>query len=68
MHMLFVARPGADVRYALMNRRLIERRPDSTSETILTDDEAVLEVLAERFGLRFPAGTRFVYAEAASGG
>jgi hypothetical protein len=28
----------------------------------------VLEVLAERFGLRFPAGTRFVYAEAASGG
>ena len=32
MHMIFVARPGADVRYALMNRRLIERRPDSTSE------------------------------------
>jgi N-acetyltransferase len=27
MHMIFVARPGADVRYALMNRRLIERRP-----------------------------------------
>ena len=51
-----------------MNRRLIERRPDSTSETILTDDEAVLEVLAELFGLRFPAGTSFVYAEAASGG
>ena len=63
VHMIFVARPGADVRYALMNRRLIERRPDSTSEMILTDDEAVLEVLAERFGLRFPAGTRFVYAE-----
>jgi hypothetical protein len=51
-----------------MNRRLIEQRPDSTSETILTDDEAVLEVLAERFGLRFPAGTRFVYAQVASGG
>jgi N-hydroxyarylamine O-acetyltransferase len=68
VHMLFVARPGADVRYALMNRRLIERRPDSTSETILADDKAVLEVLAERFGLRFPASTRFVYAEASSGG
>jgi N-hydroxyarylamine O-acetyltransferase len=67
-HMIFVARPGADVRYALMNRRLIERRPDSTSETILTDDEAVLEVLAERFGLQFPAGTRFAYDEAARGG
>jgi N-hydroxyarylamine O-acetyltransferase len=66
MHMIFVARPGADVRYALMNRRLIERRLDSTSETILADDEAVLEVLAERFGLRFPAGTRFVYAQAAA--
>jgi hypothetical protein len=34
---------------------------------ILTDDDAVLEVLAERFGLRFPAGTRFIYADDASG-
>ncbi len=28
---------------------------------MLPDDDAVLAVLAERFGLRFPEGTRFAY-------
>jgi len=42
-----------------MNRQLQEQRPGGTSETTLANDDALLETLAERFGLRFPAGTRF---------
>ena len=58
---LIAQRPGKDLRLMLVNRQLTEQRPDSVSETTLADDEAVLETLAERFGLRFPAGTRFAY-------
>ena len=39
----------------------LEQRPDGVSEITLADDEAVLETLAKRFGLPFPAGTRFAY-------
>jgi len=57
---LLVQRPGKEVRLTLMNWQLQEQRPDGTSETTsLANDEALLETLAERFGLRFPAGTRF---------
>jgi N-hydroxyarylamine O-acetyltransferase len=58
---LVVQRPGKDVRLTLINRQLTERRPDGVSETTLADDDAILETLAERFALRFPAGTRFAY-------
>ena len=58
---LVAQRPGKDVRLTLVNRQLTEQRPDGVSEITLADDEAVLETLAERFGLRFPAGTRFAY-------
>ncbi len=58
---LLAQRPGKDVRLTLVNRQLVEQRPDGVSETTLADDDAVLETLAERFGLRFPAGTRFAY-------
>ncbi len=58
---LIAQRPGKDVRLTLVNRQLIEQRPDGVSETTLADDDAVLETLAEHFGLRFPAGTRFAY-------
>jgi N-hydroxyarylamine O-acetyltransferase len=58
---LIVQRPGEDVRLTLVNRQLMEQRPDGVSEITLADDDAVLETLAERFGLRFPAGTRFAY-------
>jgi N-hydroxyarylamine O-acetyltransferase len=58
---LVVQRPGRDVRLTLLNRQLTEQRPDGVSETTLTDDDALLEILAERFGLSFPAGTRFPY-------
>jgi N-hydroxyarylamine O-acetyltransferase len=60
---LLVQRPGPNCRRMLVNRRLVEYRPDATSETTLPDDDALLEVLAERFTLRFPAGTRFAYEE-----
>jgi hypothetical protein len=51
--------PGPDVRVTLVGRRLIERRPEGASEVLLADDAAVLETLAARFGLHFPAGTGF---------
>jgi N-hydroxyarylamine O-acetyltransferase len=60
---LVVQRPGERVRLTLVNRQLTEQRPDGFSETTLADDEALLETLAERFGLRFPAGTRFPHQE-----
>ena len=53
--------PGKEVRLTLVNRQLTEQRPDGISETTLADDDVLLETLAERFGLRFPAGTRFAY-------
>jgi N-hydroxyarylamine O-acetyltransferase len=49
-----------DVRLALRNRTLSEQRPGA--EPIvreLADDDEVLHVLEERFGLSFPTGTRF---------
>jgi N-hydroxyarylamine O-acetyltransferase len=58
---LVVQRPGKDVRLTLINKQLTEQRPEGVLETTLADDDAVLETLAERFGLGFPAGTRFAY-------
>lgn len=66
VHMIFVSRPDADVRLTLMNRRLIEQRAQGSSTSIVPDDDAILEVLAERFGLRFPPGTRFRYDDSHS--
>ena len=60
---LVAQRPGAESRWTLVNRLLTEQKPDSVTGTTLKDDDALLEVLAERFGLRFPAGTRFPYRE-----
>ncbi len=61
VHMIYVAQPSVDARWTMLNRRLIEQRPGIVNETMLPDDAAVLEVLAEHFRLRFPAGTRFPY-------
>ena len=60
---LMVHLPGRDRRVTLVNRRLIEQRPEGSSEVLLPDDEAILETLAGRFGLHFPPGTRFPYKE-----
>ena len=60
---LLVQRPGIERRLMLVNRRLIETTPQGQSETVLADDDALLEVLSSRFGLNFPPGTRFPYEE-----
>jgi N-hydroxyarylamine O-acetyltransferase len=58
---LLVQRPGVELRLMLRNRLLIERTPASGSVTELRDDAAILAILAERFGLHFPPGTRFPF-------
>jgi N-hydroxyarylamine O-acetyltransferase len=56
---LMVHLPGPEARVTLLHRRLIERRPEGSSEVVLADDAAVLDALATRFGLYFPEGTSF---------
>ena len=51
---------GRDVRLALRNLELTETTPDGAQVvTMVPDQDALLVVLAERFGLMFPEGTRF---------
>jgi N-hydroxyarylamine O-acetyltransferase len=52
-----------EARYLLRNRELTIDRGDTTQSRELADDDELLAVLAETFGLRFPAGTRFAYNE-----
>ena len=66
VHRIFVARPGADVRYALMNRRLIERRPDSTSEMILMT-MTPCSGSRRAFRTAISGGYPLIYADDASG-
>jgi len=47
----------------VMNRKLIERTADGVTEKVLGDDEDLRDVLARRFGLVFPPGTRFPIEE-----
>jgi N-hydroxyarylamine O-acetyltransferase len=58
---LIAQRPGPDRRWTLTNRSLIESTPNSQKETTVPDDNALLEVLKERFSLHFPPGTTFNY-------
>jgi N-hydroxyarylamine O-acetyltransferase len=51
--------PGPDLQLVLRGRELFEYRPDGVTSRTLESDEDVLDVLAGRFGLRFPPGTRF---------
>ena len=60
---LMVHLPAPEVRVTLLNRGLIERSPEGSRETLLPDDDAILETLASRFGLNFPTGTRFPYVD-----
>lgn len=58
VNVVMAQRPGIDVRYRLVHDTLFETRRDGAKqETVAADD--LLDVLAERFALRFPAGTRF---------
>ena len=60
---LAVQLPTPEVRYALRNRELILDRGGTITRRLLADDAELLAVLAETFGLRFPAGTRFGYRD-----
>jgi N-hydroxyarylamine O-acetyltransferase len=60
---LTVQLPTPEVRYVLRNRELILDRGGTVTSRVLTDDAELLAVLAETFGLRFPAGTRFSYRD-----
>jgi N-hydroxyarylamine O-acetyltransferase len=51
---------ATDVRVVLRNLTLWATTPDgATVSTVVPDQDALLAVLSERFGLAFPAGTRF---------
>ncbi|MBI2823466.1 MAG: hypothetical protein HYX69_02105 [Planctomycetia bacterium] len=45
-------------------RELIVERGESVTTRALMDDDEILAVLDQRFGLRFPPGTRFPYQDA----
>jgi N-hydroxyarylamine O-acetyltransferase len=60
---LTVQLPTPEVRYMLRNRELVLDRGGTLTRRVLADDDELLAVLAETFGLRFPAGTRFGYRE-----
>jgi len=51
-----------DVRRTLRNRDYSEDRGTVVTRRTLADDDEILALLAEKFGLRFPPGTRFRYS------
>jgi N-hydroxyarylamine O-acetyltransferase len=60
---LTVQLPTPEVRSMLRNREYTQDRGTTVTRRMLADDEELLAVLAQVFGLRFPAGTRFGYRE-----
>jgi N-hydroxyarylamine O-acetyltransferase len=60
---LTVQLPTPEVRYMLRNRELVLDRGGTVSRRMLADNDELLAVLADTFGLRFSAGTRFGYRE-----
>lgn len=60
---LTVQLPTPEVRTMLRNRELVLDRGATVTRRTLADDDELLAVLAEVFGLRFPAGTRFGYRD-----
>lgn len=49
-----------DVRRVLRDRDYVEDRGATSSARTVQDDDELVAVLAEAFGLKFPSGTRFV--------
>jgi len=60
---LAVQLPTPEARHILRNRELTIDRGDSVERRLLRDHDEILGVLDASFGLRFPAGTRFNFAE-----
>ena len=56
---LAVQKQSPEVCYLLRNRELTVIEGEQSSTTEINDDEVLLDVLAQRFGLAFPSGTRF---------
>ena len=54
------------MRWTLRNRELLEDRGTTTRTRDIANDDELFKVLAETFGLRFPATTRFVLLHDAS--
>jgi N-hydroxyarylamine O-acetyltransferase len=55
-----------DVRWTLRDRELIEDRGATIRTRVIRDEDELLEILADVFGLEFPAATRFVPPHGAS--
>jgi N-hydroxyarylamine O-acetyltransferase len=55
--------PGPEVRLILRNRELTIDRGETARTRILRDQDDILAVLAESFGLNFPSGTRFNFSD-----
>jgi N-hydroxyarylamine O-acetyltransferase len=56
--------PTPEARYILRNRVFtVDRGPGAVTARTLADDEELLAVLADTFGLRFPPDTRFPYRD-----
>jgi N-hydroxyarylamine O-acetyltransferase len=60
---LVVQRSWPDRRVVLRNRDLVVREGRAVETSAIRDPDHLLDVLAERFGLSFPPGTRFAYPE-----
>jgi N-hydroxyarylamine O-acetyltransferase len=63
VHTLTAQLPTPEIRYRLRNRELVLDRGATITRRVLADDDELFAVLAETFGLHFPAGTRFAYRE-----
>src|SRR5262245_13654952 len=61
---LTVQRVATDRRFRLRNRELTVDDGATTTSRLVADDDEILKVLAETFGLSFPSGTRFRYRDA----
>jgi N-hydroxyarylamine O-acetyltransferase len=56
---LTAQRVAPEERRTLINREITIERASGSERRTLADDDELLALLAESFGLRFPAGTRF---------
>jgi len=62
---LTVQLPTPEARSVLRNRELTVDNGKTVTTRTIVDDEELLEVLAETFGLRFESGTRFRFRDGA---
>lgn len=61
MQLLTAQRLSRDARWTLRNRDLLEDRGTTIITRAIRDDDERIAVLADTFGLVFPAKTRFTY-------